>query len=86
MSVFLFPQNLKASAKLWLWSLHDFVLLCIGVLLSAIATVQMGWLLPGALTLCFGFLAIRLEDTTVLDFITYAVRFLVTGQQYYEWR
>ena len=86
MSVFLFPQNLKASAKLWLWSLRDFVILCIGVLLSAIAAVQMRWLLPGAATLCFGFLTIRLEDTTVLDFITYAVRFLITGQQYYEWR
>ena len=33
-----------------------------------------------------GFLTIRMDDTTVLDFIKYAARYFVSTQQYFEWR
>ena len=39
-----------------------------------------------AATFCFGFLTIRMDDTTVLDFLKYAVRYFISTQQYYEWR
>ena len=42
MTQYLYPQNLKATANLWLWSLRDFAILCIAVLLSALALVQLG--------------------------------------------
>jgi len=42
--------------------------------------------LPAALSLAFGFLTIRKDETTVIDSIGYAVRFFVSGQQYFEWR
>lgn len=42
--------------------------------------------LPAAVTLCFGFLTIRMDDTTVLDFIKYAVRYFISTQQYFEWK
>ena len=32
MKTYLYPQNLKARANLWLWSLRDFVILCAAVL------------------------------------------------------
>ena len=86
MTQYLYPQNLKATANLWLWSLRDFAILCIAVLLSALALVQLGMFIPAAVTLCFGFLTIRMDDTTVLDFIRYAVRYFISTQQYYEWR
>ena len=35
MKTYLYPQNLKARANLWLWSLRDFVILCAAVLVSA---------------------------------------------------
>ena len=38
-----------------------------------------------AVTLCFGFLTIRMDDTTVLDYMRYAVRYLISTQQYFEW-
>ena len=41
---------------------------------------------PAAVTLCFGFLSIRMDDTTVLDFMRYAVRYFISTQQYFEWR
>ena len=82
----MYPQNLKATANLWLWSLQDFVILSIAVLISAAIFINSGVLLPAALSLCFGFLTIRKDDITVVDFLGYAARFFLTGQQYYEWR
>ncbi len=82
----MYPQNLKATANLWLWSLRDFVILSIAVLISAAIFINSGVLLPAALSLCFGFLTIRKDDITVVDFLGYAARFFLTGQQYYEWR
>lgn len=86
MTNYLYPQNLKATANLWLWSLKDFVILGISVLLSIVILVKLFWLVPVAVTLCYGFLTIRMDDTTVLDYIKYAVRYFITTQQYFDWR
>lgn len=86
MTQYLYPQNLKATANLWLWSLKDFVILGIAALLSVVMLVQLRFIIPAAVTLCFGFLTIRLDDTTVLDFMKYAVRYFISTQQYYEWK
>ena len=83
---YIYPQNLKATASLWLWSIRDFAVLCIAALLSVVALVQLGWLMPAALTLCFGFLTIRRDDTTILDFLRWAVRYFLTTQQLFFWR
>lgn len=86
MTNYLYPQNLKATANLWLWSLKDFVILGISALLSIVILVKLFWLVPAAVTLCYGFLTIRMDDTTVLDYIKYAVRYFITTQQYFDWR
>lgn len=87
MTQYLYPQNLKAKASLWLWGLRDFTILCIAVLLSAVILVHTGILLPAALSLCFGFLTIRAADeVTFLDYLQYAVRYFITTQQNFEWR
>ena len=64
-------------------------LLCIlgiAALLSIVALVQLRIVIPAAATLCYGFLTIRLDDTTILDFMKYAVRYFISTQQYFEWR
>lgn len=86
MNSYIYPQNLKATANLWLWSLRDFVVLCIALLLSLLIMTQTKIVIPVAMTLCFGFLTIRMDDTTILDFMRSAVRYLITTQQYFEWR
>ena len=86
MTTYLYPQNLKATANLWLWSLKDFAVLGIAALLSIVMLVQLKFFVPAAATLCFGFLTIRMDDTTDLDFIKYAVRYFISTQQYYEWQ
>ena len=84
--MYLYPQNLKATANLWLWSLKDFAILGVSALLSVVILVQLRFFVPAAVTMCFGFLTIRMDDATVLDFIRYAVRYFISTQQYYEWR
>lgn len=86
MTQYLYPQNLKATANLWLWSLKDFTILGIAVLLSVVALIQLRMVIPAVLTLGFGFITIRMDDVTVLDFLKYAVRYFISTQQYYEWR
>lgn len=86
MTRYIYPQNLKATANLWFWSMRDFVILAIAVLLSAVILVQLKTVILAAVTLCYGFLTIRMDDTTVLDFMRYAVRYLISTQQYFEWR
>ena len=86
MTQYLYPQNLKATANLWLWGLRDFMILGVAALLSIVLLVRLRMAVPLALTLCFGFLTIRLEDSTVLDFLMHAVRFFLSTQQYFEWK
>ena len=86
MKPYLYPKNLKAKANLWLWGMRDFILLCASALLSILALVELGWLIPAALTLCFAFLTVRKDEMTVLDYLKYAIRYFLTDQQYYEFK
>lgn len=86
MTQYIYPQNLKATANLWFWGLKDFAILDVATLLSIVALVQLRMVVPVAATLCYGFLTIRLDDVTVLDFIRYAIRYFLSTQQYFEWR
>ena len=86
MKYYLYPKNLKAKANMWLWGLKDFVILCVLLLLSAFALAKLGWLIPIAITLCYGFLTIRKDDATVMNYIRYSVKYLITEQQTYKWR
>ena len=69
MTQYIYPQNLKATANLWLWGLRDFVILAVTALLSVLALVQLRIFLPAAAVLCYGFLTIRMDDTTVLTML-----------------
>ena len=86
MKTYLYPQNLKATANLWLWSMKDFAVLIVAALIAVLILVNTGVFVPAALVLLYGFVTIRLEETTVLDFIRYAARFFISTQQYFEWR
>lgn len=85
MTIYLYPQNLKATANMWLWSLRDFAIMSIAMLLSVLILANTRMVIPLAVTLCFGFLTIRLEETTVMDFIRYAVKYFISTQQEFYW-
>ena len=82
---FIYPQNMRASATLWFWSLKDFALIIVGALFSAMVLATTRILIPAVLTAAFAFLSIRNDETTILDFIKYAVKYFISTQQYFEW-
>lgn len=82
---YIYPQNMRASATLWLWSLKDFAIIIVGALFSAMVLATTRILIPAVLTAAFAFLSIRNDDTTILDFIKYAVKYFISTQQYFEW-
>ena len=86
MTQYIYPQNLKATANLWLWGLRDFCIIGIATLLSVVSLVHLKFFLPAVATLCYAFLTIRMDDTTVLDYMKYATKYLISTQQYFEWR
>ena len=86
MTTYLYPQNLKAAANLWLWSLRDFAILCVAALLSVLALVELRLVPPLICTVLYAFLSIRVEDASILDFLKYAMCFLFLKQQHFQWK
>ena len=84
--MYIYPDNLKASPMLFLWRLKDLAAIGIGALISLVALSQIGFSIPLVVTLAYAFLAIRFEDTSILDFLKYAVRYFFIEQQEYRWR
>lgn len=84
--MYIYPDNLKAAPTLFLWRLKDLAVIGIGALISIFAMVQMGFSIPLAVTLAYVFLAIRFDDTSILDFIKYAARYFFVEQQKFRWR
>lgn len=84
--MFIYPNNLKAKPQLWLWELRDIAIIGIGLILSVLALTQGIGGFPLVITILFGFLSVRVEGTSVLDFLCHAAAFLFLSQQFYEWR
>lgn len=84
--MFIYPDNLKAKAKLWLWELKDVAIIGVGFLFSVLALTQGAGMFLLVLTVLYAFLSIRMEGASILDFLRHAICFLFLKQQYYEWR
>ncbi len=83
--MYIYPDNLRAKARLWLWELRDVAVIGIGFLLSVLALVQGLGMFLLVLTVLYAFLSIRMEGASILDFMRCAICFLFLHQQYYEW-
>ncbi|NLU24174.1 MAG: hypothetical protein GXW99_05545 [Clostridiales bacterium] len=83
--MYLYPDNLKAKATLWLWELRDIGIIGVGLLISVFALAQLRFLPPIVITALYAFLSIRFENTSILDFIRYAFAYFIGRQQVYRW-
>ena len=84
--MYIYPDNLRAKATLWLWELRDVGIIGIGAIISLFALAQIGFVLPVVITAAYAFLSIRFDGASILDFIRYACAFFITKKQLYEWR
>lgn len=86
MKTYIYPENLRATVKLWFWNVRDFCIICAGIILSALLFAKLHMVAPLALTACFAFLSLRTDDTAIMDYMFNAVRFFLTSQQIFMWR
>ena len=84
--MYIYPDNLKSRAVLWLWQLRDIGIIGVCALISVLSLTQAEFIPPIVLTAVYAFLTIRFEDTSILYFIRYACAYFFTRQQLYEWR
>ena len=50
--MFIYPDNLKAKATLWLWQLRDVAIIGVAFLISVLALAQTGTMLPLVVLCC----------------------------------
>lgn len=86
MNQYIYPQNLKAQAKLWLWNLKDLSIIGVAMIISTISFAQIRFVLPLAVTCAYAFLTIRFDEASVLDFLRSAFKFFIGAQQYFVWK
>jgi len=84
--MYIYPDNLSAKAMLFLWELRSIAALGVGCLLSVFVLARLGVLLPLVLTAVYGFLTIRFDGESILDYIRYACAYFFTTPQLYTWR
>lgn len=84
--MYIYPDNLRAKASMFMWTLNNIAVICIGSLISVFALAQLGIMLPIVVTAVYAFLTIRFDDVTILDFIRYAFAFFAGKQQVFYWR
>lgn len=83
--MYLYPNNLKARPMLWLWYMRDVVILGICTLISVFLYTQLELIHFLVGTAVYALLSLRLDDMSILDFITYSCRFFITQTQTYTW-
>lgn len=84
--MYIYPDNLKSKASMWLWELKDLAVTGIIVLVSVFAFAYAKLWFPMVIAGVYAFLTIQVEDTTILKFIRYACAYFLVEQQHYEWR
>jgi hypothetical protein len=83
--LYIYPDNLKQKATMWLWALSDLSAIGIGAIISVLLLTQLRFFPPIVLTAVYAFLTIQFDGASVRDFLRYAVNYFVAKQQYYVW-
>ena len=83
---YIYPENLRASVKLWFWNVRDFCIICAGIVLSVVVLVKLWNVSAFAWTACFAFFTMRTDDMAIIDYIINAFKFFLFSQQKFEWR
>ena len=81
---YIYPQNMRTQVKLWFWTLRDIIILGVALTVSVISWAKLNFVVPAAVTVLYGFLTIRMDEYSILDFIKRAWRYFVSTQQYFE--
>lgn len=56
MKTYIYPENLRATVKLWFWNVRDFIIICAGIIVSIMIFAKLWMPVPLAFTACYAFL------------------------------
>lgn len=84
--MFIYPENLKAKATLFLWELRDLAVIGSALLLAVLCLVVFKTFVPFVVAVAFAFLSIRIDGFCVLDFLKFGTTYFLIKPQRYEWR
>jgi len=83
--MYIYPDNLKQKATMWLWKLSDLTIIGVGALISILLLTQFGLFPPIVATAVYAFLTIQFDGASVKDFLRYAINYFAAKQQFYVW-
>ena len=83
--MYIYPDNLKSKAVMWMWELKDIGIIAVCGIISILALTKTGFMLPLSATAGYGFLTIRVDDISIMMFIKNGWSYFAR-QQTYEWR
>lgn len=83
--MYLYPNNLKAKPKLWLWQLKELVIIGITTLIAVLFYSQFNNIYPLVGSAVYALLSLRLDDMSMLDFIIHSCHFFIFSSQTYTW-
>ena len=84
--MYIYPDNMKGRASLFLWRLRDLVLILIGAVASILIWIGLKTVIPLVITVTIAFVSIRFDDQCIMDYLKSAFRFCISTQQYFLWR
>lgn len=83
--MYYYPENLKSEPLLLLWRLKDVIKIGATGLVALFAAIQTGSLFLLVIVLAVAFLCVRVDDTSAMEFLKYAVRYFITQKQMFTW-
>lgn len=86
MKTYIYPENLRATVKLWFWNVRDFIIICAGILISVMLFAKLWTPFPMAITACYAFLTLRADNGAIIDYIFNALRYFCLTQQEFYWQ
>lgn len=84
--IYIYPENLRSTVKLWFWNVRDFCILCAGVIVGFLLLARFWTFFPLAIVICYAVLTLRVDDSAVIDYIHNAVNYFCLSQQEYQWQ
>lgn len=83
--MFIYPENLKAKAQLFLWELRDLAVTGSALLFAVLCLVVFKTPAPFVAAVAYGFLSIRIDGFRVLDFLKFGTAYFLITQRRYDW-
>ena len=64
--MYIYPENLKSKAVMWMWELKDIGIIAVCAIVSVLALTATGFMLPLAATAGYAFLTITVDDISIM--------------------